>query len=389
MDKELAQVVADAELGRRYADKLLKVWLLDGSEEWLLVHIEVQGWRDVEFPQRMFVYAYRLYDRYAREIVSLAVLADETTKWRPDSFHIGRWGSRLGLDFPTVKLLDYAERETELAADPNPFAIVVQAHLAAQATRNDPTARYRQKLRLTRLLYERGHERQQIIDLFRFLDWLLRLPEDLALQFTEAINEIEEDLPMPYVTDIERRGEIRGEARGALRLLRGLLQQRFGELPPEVDERLAKADVQRLDVWSLRMLDATALEDVFADESGAGINNRCACTQRSLGAVGLHCLRTHLLADRTRRHVVGLGLQARGRAGDEAGDVGVGSKRYADVDAAIGGDLVPAVKHRAGGEAAAAQVRLAKPSDQQPQPLVVECGDMLGGETGQVFAFTA
>ena len=85
--------------------------------------------------------------------------------------------------------------------------------------------------------------------------WLLRLPEDLALQFTEAINEIEEDLPMPYVTDIERRGE----ARGALRLLRGLLQQRFGELPPEVDERLAKADVQRLDVWSLRMLDATAL----------------------------------------------------------------------------------------------------------------------------------
>jgi hypothetical protein len=270
MDKELAQVVADAELGRRFADKLLKVWLLDGSEEWLLVHIEVQGWRDADFPRRMFVYAYRLYDRYAREIVSLAVLADTTPNWRPGGFHIARWGSRLGLDFPTVKLLDYAEHETELAADPNPFGIVVQAHLAAQATRNDPTARYRQKLRLTRLLYQGGLDRQQIIDLFRFLDWVLRLPDALALQFTEAINEIEENLSMPYVTDIERRGEARGETRGALRLLRGQLRQRFGELPPDVDERLAKADVQRLDVWSLRMLDAKALEDVFADESGTG-----------------------------------------------------------------------------------------------------------------------
>jgi hypothetical protein len=41
LDKELAQVVLDAELDRRYADKLLKVCLIDGSEEWLLVHIEV------------------------------------------------------------------------------------------------------------------------------------------------------------------------------------------------------------------------------------------------------------------------------------------------------------------------------------------------------------
>ena len=32
LDKELAQVVQDAELGRRYADKLIKVWLIDGSE---------------------------------------------------------------------------------------------------------------------------------------------------------------------------------------------------------------------------------------------------------------------------------------------------------------------------------------------------------------------
>ena len=43
LDKELQQVVRDAELGRRLVDKLVKVWSQDGEETWVLVHLEVQG----------------------------------------------------------------------------------------------------------------------------------------------------------------------------------------------------------------------------------------------------------------------------------------------------------------------------------------------------------
>jgi hypothetical protein len=43
LDKELQQVVRDAELGRRLADKLVKVWRRSGEEAWVLAHIEVQG----------------------------------------------------------------------------------------------------------------------------------------------------------------------------------------------------------------------------------------------------------------------------------------------------------------------------------------------------------
>jgi len=142
--------------------KLLKVQLTDGGEEWMLVHIEIQGRREAQFPQRMFTYAYRLYDRYAREIASLAVLADTSADWRPDRFEIGRWGSRLGIRFPSVKLLDYASRQAELETEENLFATVVLAHLAAQATRGDARARYSRKLNLTRRLYERGLSRQRI-----------------------------------------------------------------------------------------------------------------------------------------------------------------------------------------------------------------------------------
>ncbi len=38
LDKELQQVVRDAQLGRRYADKLVRVWLLDGQDLWILIH---------------------------------------------------------------------------------------------------------------------------------------------------------------------------------------------------------------------------------------------------------------------------------------------------------------------------------------------------------------
>jgi hypothetical protein len=38
LDKELQQVVRDAELGTRLADKLVKVWRLTGEESWVLVH---------------------------------------------------------------------------------------------------------------------------------------------------------------------------------------------------------------------------------------------------------------------------------------------------------------------------------------------------------------
>ena len=83
LDKEFQQVVREAELGRRYVDKLVKVWTTDGQESWVLVDVEVQTARDVEFPKRMYVYNYRVFDRYNRPVASLAVLADNDPAWRP------------------------------------------------------------------------------------------------------------------------------------------------------------------------------------------------------------------------------------------------------------------------------------------------------------------
>src|SRR5438105_15891110 len=60
LDKELQQIVRKAKQGRRYVDKLVKVWLKSGEEQWLLIHSEVQVRKEGEFAKRMYVYNYRI-----------------------------------------------------------------------------------------------------------------------------------------------------------------------------------------------------------------------------------------------------------------------------------------------------------------------------------------
>src|SRR5947208_6030353 len=86
LDTELQQVARDAELGRRLADKLVRVWRTGGEEAWVLIHVEVQGQPDAGFEQRMYVYNYRIFDRFGRQVASIAVLGDTRADWLPERF---------------------------------------------------------------------------------------------------------------------------------------------------------------------------------------------------------------------------------------------------------------------------------------------------------------
>lgn len=71
LEQELRAVIRDAELGKRVVDKLARVTRRGGSEEWLYIHLEVQGQEQAEFDERMFVYHSRLFDRYRKPIAVL------------------------------------------------------------------------------------------------------------------------------------------------------------------------------------------------------------------------------------------------------------------------------------------------------------------------------
>ena len=112
--------------------------------------------------------------------------------------------------YPVAKLTERRDRQDELAASDNPFAVFVLAHLAAQDTKKDVPEREQTKLGLIRRLYDRGHSRKQIQTLFRLIDWLLVLPAEREAALWQEITSWEEERQKPYITSVERIGQARG-----------------------------------------------------------------------------------------------------------------------------------------------------------------------------------
>jgi Putative transposase, YhgA-like len=259
LDKELQQIVSESELGLRLADKLFKVWLKDGQEACILIHVEIQNQRDLAFAERMFVYNYRIYDRHRQPVISLAVMGDEEPAWRPDQFGYGMFGCTMGIRFPIVKLVDYANRSEELETVRNPFAAVVLAHLKTLETRADPNGRRTWKFRLIRSLYDRGLDGELVRLLFKFIDWLMDLPEQLEKELRVDLAAFETERMMPYVSSIERiareegkaEGKIEGKAEAKVELLLRLLIKRYKTaIPAELEVCIrSTTDLTKLDAW--------------------------------------------------------------------------------------------------------------------------------------------
>jgi hypothetical protein len=244
LDKELQKIAPAAEQGRRFVDKLVKVWLKNGEERWLLIHVEVQTGREADFARRMYVYNNRIFARYDHEVISLAILADDDPDWRPSQYGYERWGFRAGMEFPIIKLLDYAPHWQRLETHENPFAIVVLTHLKALETREHPIDRQAWKLRLAKGLYERGLSADDVRQLFLFIDWVMDLPPVLGELFWEEMNRYQEEKRMPFVSSIEKIGMRKGLQEG----IEKCLQLRFGaeglKLLPEI-KQILDVDVLR------------------------------------------------------------------------------------------------------------------------------------------------
>jgi flagellar biosynthesis/type III secretory pathway protein FliH len=111
------------------------------------------------------------------------------------------------------------------------------AQLKTQQTRRDPEDRMRGKLELVKGLYQQGYTREEILELFRFIDWVMVLPEDLETRFEETLLSYEQEVHMPYITSIERKGIQQGLQQGLQQgiregLLAGIelgLELRFGD----------------------------------------------------------------------------------------------------------------------------------------------------------------
>ena len=262
LTKELRKIVKDNSMGKRFADELVKVYSKDGKVKWIciFIHIEVQGNRTTDFPERMYVYNYRAYDRYRKkneEVISLAILTDEDKNYRPDEFAVNRWGFELRMKIPIVKIIDYKSEKTRygnLERTLNPMAMVVMAQLKSyEAKKADNEKKYDIKFNLMRRCLLKGYSKEEIRTLLKFIDWIINLPDDYQDKLTQEVTKIEEEHKMRYVTSWERKGIEKGIEKGvnlkARETARKMLSdnlpletiEKYTDLPKEEIKKMSKA----------------------------------------------------------------------------------------------------------------------------------------------------
>jgi flagellar biosynthesis/type III secretory pathway protein FliH len=165
-----------------------------------------------------------------------------------------------------------------MRASKNPFAFVVLTHLAKMEA-DSIEAKYDAKLELGKMLYDKGYKEEDVIKLYRFLDWLIQLGEKQEQQFNTNLKQYEEERRqvMAYVTSAERIGIKKGrregleqgrlEAQQQLReklagIVRRLAERKFGELEPELVDSINNLSVERLDELTIAVLDFAEPKDL-------------------------------------------------------------------------------------------------------------------------------
>jgi hypothetical protein len=168
------------------------------------------------------------------ECGGIAILTGAEKGTEEGKYELKAYGSGVDFRYLCFKLIDY-DRE-KLLNDPNPIAIVVLASQERERAKQRGD-RFNAKRYLIRRLYEREYNRNEIRELFEFIDWVLQLSDYEEDLIWEEVKELEEVKGMPYITSVERIGMRKGMEKG---LQQGLLEDGREMILEALDERFGE-----------------------------------------------------------------------------------------------------------------------------------------------------
>jgi predicted transposase YdaD len=173
LDKELEQLFPESADNRRHVDKLLKVFTKEGKEEWILGHVEVQGYRDVKFSERMFIYYYRIFDKFGKRIVGIAIFTDNDKNYKPYEYKSDFLGTEISYKYLNYKVI---EQDLEvIQSSQNPFATVIETvYIALQKGNMDEETLYELKLDLAKRMLRQNFPKSKIRAMMLFLKYYIR-----------------------------------------------------------------------------------------------------------------------------------------------------------------------------------------------------------------------
>ncbi|MFZ1378165.1 MAG: hypothetical protein WAS56_00735 [Saprospiraceae bacterium] len=215
LDKELEQIFDESESNFRQVDKLVKVFTTSGTEEWILVHIEVQGYKDPHFTDRMFRYYYRILEKYNRSITALAILCDDDLKFLPTEHSRKFLGTEIIYRFNYYKIL--AQNKETLLQSKNIFAKVILTVLVALENKGkSEEIIFHHKLQIARDLFKNNYPKEKIRNLLNFINLILFLNKnELQNNFLEEVNVLRGKREVMGIEElIKERLKIEGREEG-------------------------------------------------------------------------------------------------------------------------------------------------------------------------------
>ncbi|MEG6533245.1 hypothetical protein V6C20_06855 [Caldibacillus thermoamylovorans] len=227
LNRELQRLQPEGRSRNRQADSLYRVHLKDKSTIPVLVHLEVQGWDDVDFHKRMFQYFYRILDLYGENIYTLVIYINDNEKYMPNRYQYEFYGTKLYFEFNTFVIKE--QQEEELIQSPNPFSFVVlAAKKAVQIKTKNEVTKYEIKRQLLGILSEQirrnALDNKTVAALFRFVDNIIKLDNLQAKFKREVINEWEGGFMLSYDEEIKQEGIKQGKEQG-IKVIKLLLEE--------------------------------------------------------------------------------------------------------------------------------------------------------------------
>jgi len=249
----------------KHLDLVAKVGLTIGEEKFVLIHIEIQSFRQADFAERMYFYYSQLMLRHRREILPIAIFADQA-RWRtqiPNRFEIQAIGRPvLQFEYQQIKLKHLDYRTYLRSGSPLAYALMTKMTY----NRKDHVRLKADFLRL--MLNSAANPAKQRI-LFQFIETYMPLDTTEQVDFRKLLStQLKSQSVANMITIYEQEGIEKGIKLGQLqerrRFLLLLLEQRMGLLSPSLRDQIescSDADQQE------RMLLAT-LSGRSPDEVG-------------------------------------------------------------------------------------------------------------------------
>ena len=208
-----------------YVDYLIEVPLKAGGEQWVLLHVEIQGRGGGDLPARMDRYRCLITAHHSRYPVALALITHRRPKGEAECFERRHFGTHIRYEYNRLVLDDLAD--ADLLASDNPFSLALYAAKCAARSQGQEDRKFLYLKELTQLLNMRGWSLMDRRDLLLFIGRIIHMEDkDNWKAYHRYLHELEggDEMRLPKVFDLYVDEEVRlrwkeeawaeGEAKG-------------------------------------------------------------------------------------------------------------------------------------------------------------------------------